>query len=99
MKIRTNHHRREILDGWQLTASERKQFDYLDWPAIDEGTDSASFIRYHGVVYDLGEMDGRAGESMPGWDAYQADSYSTGTVFKYVEDNYDTLVIVGRYSA
>lgn len=53
MIIKTNRVPRNIIDAYELTADERKEFDYLNWPAIDEGSDSASFIRYKGQLYDL----------------------------------------------
>jgi hypothetical protein len=33
VKITTNNVPREILDGWELTAREREDFDYLNWVA------------------------------------------------------------------
>jgi hypothetical protein len=45
-KIVTNNQFRPLIQAWELTEKERKEFDYLDWPAIEEGTDSAEFFRY-----------------------------------------------------
>ena len=63
LKFRTNWHRRPIIDAWELTPAERLEFDYLDWPAIERGEDSASFVRYRGDLHDLGDVM-RAPESM-----------------------------------
>lgn len=52
----TNNLPREILDAHDLTAAERAEFDYLNWAAIETGNESASFFRYKGQVYDLGEF-------------------------------------------
>lgn len=101
-KIITNSHRREVTDAWQLTSAEREQFDYLNWAAIDDGRDSASFVRYHGELIDLGDTEGGYGGSnpFPGWDTYISDSFFSGIVIRYVHDEYDAsayTVIVGRY--
>jgi hypothetical protein len=42
LTVTTNNHHRPVVDAWELTPSERAQFDYLDWAAIEEGSDSAS---------------------------------------------------------
>ena len=92
MTVVTNHVPRPLLDSAELTPSEREKFDYLDWPALDEGTDSATFFRYRGEVYDLAEfMVG--GE--PGWDGSMADSFFSGLLVKIVDDG--ESVIVGRW--
>ena len=46
----------DVVYDCELTPDERKQFDYLDWDAIDAGTDSASFVRHRGELYDLGSF-------------------------------------------
>lgn len=51
MKIRTNNIPRDILWAGQLTEQELTEFDYLD----EESLDDASFFRYKGNVYDLGQ--------------------------------------------
>lgn len=37
VKITTSNAPRDVLQGWQLTAAERAEFDYIDWAAVDEG--------------------------------------------------------------
>jgi len=56
MTITTNNVPREVINGGELTQVERLEFDYMNWDAIDEGSDSASFVRYRGELYDLGEF-------------------------------------------
>jgi hypothetical protein len=109
MQIITNHHPRDVIDAWQLTADERAEFDYLDWPAIEDGRDSASFVRYKGELIDLADIDGipPTGAGLEGWDGYKSDSFFSGLVFRYpredcygrpLADSLDTeRVIVGRY--
>jgi hypothetical protein len=102
MQVITNHHPRDIIDGWQLTADERAEFDYLDWPAIDAGTDSASFFRYRGELHDLGEFTADYGitrdaglpESLNRWDGYRSDSFFSALVVRFVDDN--ERVVIGR---
>lgn len=53
LKITTNNVPRDIVEAYQLTEKERKEFDYLDWEAIERGEDSASFVRYRGELYIL----------------------------------------------
>ena len=93
MKITTNNVPRDILDSAELTPAEREEFDYLNWPALDEGTDSASFFRYKGQAYDLAEFTRL--EATPEWHGGKADSFFSGIVIRLVEDG--ERVVVGWY--
>lgn len=100
MKVTTNYHPRDILEGYELTEKEREEFDYLDWDKIERGEDSASFFRYKGELYDLGEFMGVHSQLNLAlfpqeWDGYQSDTYFSGTLVKYCNDN--ESVIVGRF--
>lgn len=99
--IRTNNHKRPVLNRWELTAKESAEFDYLD---DDEG----SFFRFKGAVYDLGEFSritapGSArlhpmecqSPDFQGWQGYLSESYFFGVLIKYADD-YES-VIVGQY--
>lgn len=96
--IRTNHVPRPVINAWELTPEERKEFDYLDWEAIERGEDSASFIRYRGELYDLSEFvrivpqggtdpNGFAhydhSGDLAGWDGIRTDSFFSGLVVRY----------------
>lgn len=84
MEITTNHHYREVLNAFDLTAKEAKEFDYLD---LESG--EGSFFRYRGQAYDLGEFmrwDNPASPTNVGWDGHRADSYFSALVVKYGED-------------
>lgn len=97
MEIRTNNTPRLIVDAYELTAKERKEFDYLDWPAIDAGFDSANFFRYKGQLYDLGEfMRCDTAFGLSAWDGYFSDSMYSGVLVKYAGRDSDH-VIVGMY--
>ena len=96
IKISTNNQPRDIVDAWELSADEREEFDYLDWPAIESGNDSAQFFRYRGQVYDLGEFMTTSGmDELKHWHGYASDSYFSGIVVRYCDD-YER-VIVGTY--
>ena len=99
-KVITNNRPRDILHWSALTAKEQGEFDYL---MIDEDGHTrafeASFFRYRGVVYDLGEFMRWTSPNSPEkaagcWDGFQSDTYFSAIVVRYV-DQYEH-VIVGR---
>jgi hypothetical protein len=100
MKVTTNHKKRPIIEAYELTAREREEFDYLDWPAIDDGRDSASFVRYRGQLYILSDFSADYGitkgaglpDSLTGWDGYLTDSFFSAVVIRYVDD-YEYVVM------
>jgi hypothetical protein len=96
VKITTNNVPRPIIDASQLSMSAKAEFYYLDWPAIKEGNDSASFFRYKGQLYDLGEFQRTTETQIPikDWAGYFADSFFSGLLVKYVDDE---SIIVGTY--
>lgn len=96
--VRTNNVPRDILYAHELTPAEREDFDYLDWDALERGEDSASFFRFKGQVYDLGEfqvVSDFMNTTFPRWDGYQSDSYFSGTLVRYVDDF--ERVVVGTF--
>lgn len=101
--IRTNNVPRDFVDAWELSPKERAEFDYIDWQAIEDGRDSATFFRYKGVLYDLGEFHlgrvqmARSGSQFASWDGYMSDSFFSGLVIRLVDDG--ERCIVGRYCA
>jgi hypothetical protein len=107
--ITTNNVARPVIDAWELSADERAEFDYLDWESIDRGENSASFLRYKGQLYDLGEFSRVispsaarmhpaecAAPEFQGWSGYRSDSFFSGLLVKYVGDDWDS-VVVGWY--
>ncbi len=93
IRVVTNNQPRDIVDACELTPAERAEFDYLDWPAIDDGRDSASFVRYRGQLLDLGNlMRFDSPDSMPGWDGYYGTSYFSAYVVRYVNDNEQVVI-------
>jgi len=108
VKIHTNNARRPVIDAYELTHEERKEFDYLDWDAIDKGEDSAQFFRYKGELYDIGEFcrvvapnatrchpTECAEPAFQGWSGYQSDSYFSGLLIRWADDF--ESVVVGWY--
>ena len=95
--ITTNHVPRELIDGATLTGSERSQFDYLDWTAIDAGTDSATFFRYRGELYSLDQFMRVETDTLATWDGVAPDSFFSGMLIRIVEADGDTCIVVGRY--
>ncbi len=96
LEIITNNHPRLLLCWHDLTKAERESFDYLD---TDESREFASFFRYRGAAYDLGEfMRCPSGAEFKGWDAYSADSFYSGILIRLGKDCYNgDSVIVARY--
>lgn len=100
VRVITNNVPRPIVDAYELSPKEREEFDYLDWPAIDEGADSASFFRYKGELHDLGEFTADYGitkgsglpEHLSNWHGYRSDSAFSALVVRYVDDE---SVVVG----
>lgn len=92
--IRTNNVPRPVINGWDLTEKEKKEFDYLDFSEEAGDGMSRSFFRYKGNVYDLGDC--MAVESTntlcKGWDGYYGESYFSAVVVKYVNDYQDVIV-------
>ena len=100
MQIVTNNQYRPIIDAYELSEKERQEFDYLDWNAIDQGSDSASFFKYKGQIYDLGEFQVVTEtlencHGLKGWNGFSSDSYFSGVLIKFSEDF--ESVIVGRW--
>lgn len=106
--ITTNNVPRDLISGYQLSADERAEFDYIDWAAVDNGEASPEFFRYKGDLYDLGDLgDGfetttniNLPDELKQWDGYQSDSFFSGLVIRWPrEGNHIDFeaVIVGRY--
>lgn len=93
LTVTTNNHHRPVLQAWELTDAERAEFDYLDWAAIEAGNDSASFFRYRGQVYDLGDFVESPPLEVNGWDAFQSDSFFSGIVIRYCQGDEDSVVV------
>lgn len=92
MDIVTNNIPRNLIEDYQLSEKKREEFNYLDWAAIDDGRDSATFFRYKGRLYDLGEFV-RTPKSLKPWDGMAYDGAFSGILIRLVDDQ----IIVGQY--
>jgi hypothetical protein len=94
LQIISNNQERQTIYWHQLTAKEKKEFDYLD---TEEKQDEATFVRYKHWIYDVSEfMRIEHNEALKRWDGYHSDTYFSGILIKFVPDDSD-YVIMGRY--
>lgn len=95
-KVTTNNIPRDVIYGYELTESERAEFDYLNWTGDDSEGAMRSFFRYKGELYDLGDcMRVEPMNSLcAGWDGYFGETYFSAVVVRYVDDF--ERVVVGR---
>lgn len=98
LTIICNNVPRDLIDAWELTEAERAEFDYLAWDKIEAGEDSASFFRYKGEVYDLGDCETTSSTAniFPQWDGYYSQTFFSGVLVRYADEHFET-VVVGRY--
>ena len=86
--VTTNHRPRPVLGGFELTAKERADFDYLG--TDDDIKAHSSFVRYRGVVYDLAEflIFPTKDTTRDGWDGHNGgDSWFSAVYMKYLRDD------------
>jgi hypothetical protein len=94
MRIITNHVPRLIIDGYELTDAERAELDYIDWTAVDDGRESASFVRYRGRLYDLSEAMRSTDPALTAeWDGYWGETFFSSVLVRYCRDDSDRVVI------
>lgn len=91
----------EIVHEYELTAEEREDFDYMDWNAMEAGTDSASFFRYGGSVYSTADFSPDFGisagtglpENLREWSAYLSESAWSAVVIRWQDESCETVTI------
>lgn len=88
-KIITNNHWRTFLSWSELTPKEQEDFDYIKDPENED----TNFMRYRGIVYDLGEImkvpetkEGEQTGMLRGWHGYASDSFFSGIVIRVSDD-------------
>jgi hypothetical protein len=97
LTIRTNNVPRYILYWWELTEKEQEEFDYrLQQAYGDSDQIDAKFVRYKGVTYDLSDFMRWDVSISPRWDGYHGDSYFSGVLARFVED--DKVVMATYFS-
>jgi hypothetical protein len=81
--IKTDHKWKNFLYGYELTAKEKAEFDYM----TDEDIDCGSFIRYRKWIYSLEDfMRIENNPALAGWSGYSSDSFFSGVVMKISDD-------------
>lgn len=89
IKIITNNKPRQLIYGYELTDKQKEDFDYI------EDIDSREFVKYKNNIYVLSDfMRIETIDSLKDWHGYNSDSFYSGTLIKYVDDD---MVIMGRY--
>jgi hypothetical protein len=93
LTITTNNQYRPLLTGCSLTTEERKEFDYY----TEEEIDCATFFKFKGQVYDLGEFMriDRHDIDFSAYDGYRSDSFFSGLLIKL--SNCGDMVKVATY--
>lgn len=93
LTVITNMQPRELHMPAELSTKTRNEFDY-----IDEGDNFQSrMFQYKGQWYDTHDaMPCRDVDTFKGWDGYFGDSFFSGVLFKYADEDCET-VIVARY--
>lgn len=103
IKVITNNVPRDLIDGYQLSESERAEFDYLNWQAINEGMDNASFFRYKGQLYELSQFTATPAKSLTpefkGWAGFMSDSFFSGLLIRWVDTEYESVVVARFYES
>ena len=96
MKVITNNVPRPLVWWAELPAEVQADFaHYLD----EYEKMSGRFVQYKGVWYDTYDCEAAALYQNPlikQWHGVQSDSYFSGVLFKFVDDN---NVVCGRYFA
>ena len=105
LKVTTNNHVRPILDGSQLTETERADFDYVDWQAVERGEESATFVRYRGDLIHLEDVEVATHPlKAQGFDGMVSTSFFDGLAFRYFDAEGNLLdsgdgIVVGHFYA
>lgn len=91
VKIVSDKKWKYLKSGDELPKKWRKEFDYLS----DEQYSDVRFAYYNKYYYDVQEFMRLVGveSEFRGWDGYQSDTYSSGTVIKLSGEKYK----IGRY--
>ena len=102
LTIRTNRHRYELVsyaEAYGTLGFKPSYFGYI----MDEDRYSERLFRYRGEWYDVDEFspapatvgaDNQMIQHLPGWDAFQSDSYFSGIAVKFLTGDDDGFVQV-----
>lgn len=91
VNIYGNNHDVPLIYWYELTNKEKSEFDYIENPE-----DNFTGFKYKGDVYDLNDFM-RIENNAPAWikkfDGYRGDSFFSGILVKYNEDNNDFIKV------
>jgi len=100
MNIRTNNVPRDLLCLHDFSAADQDKIrKHYDWMDSDELENTFGFFKYRNCFYhrqDFMRASSDATGDLAGWDGYAGDSYFSGTLIKFADNDCDR-VIVGRY--
>lgn len=97
LTIKTNNVPRDYLFGSYIQGKERQemleQFDYL----TEEEFNEQCFVNYKGYWYDLSQflLVNNSELAKLKWQGYSSDSFSSGVVIRYVDNN--DRIVMGTY--
>ena len=83
LRIITNHRPRFTIPWWDLTESEKSEFDYCG--------EEDSFIRYRGELIPLCDFM-VAPDSLKPWEGYRGDSFFSAVVIRFDSDDCETVI-------
>lgn len=93
MNIITNNQPRPIIYGCELPEKVKRDFDYYDQNELD----NATFFKYRGQYYDLGDFLRCGQECFANWHGYRSDSFFSGLLVRL--SSCGDFVTVGSYYA
>lgn len=96
VEVYGNNHNVPLVYWWELTGKEKKEFDYIDDPE-----DNFTGFRYKGNVYDMGDIM-RVESHGPNWmknfHGYTNDTFFSGILIKYNDEDNDYIKVYTFYS-
>ena len=100
MNIITNNQPRDLMHLCDFsTADQEKIREQYDWMNPEDIEYNYGFFKYRGQFFHLTDFIRTPSESiseLQHWEGYSTDSYFSGTVVRFVENDCDR-VVVGRY--
>lgn len=100
LTIKTNNQPRPLLYLSDFSAADQVKIrSQYDWMEPEDLEYNFGFFKYRNCFYHLQDFLRTYKEStgdLAGWDGYTSDSFFSGTLIKFVDNDYDN-VIVARY--
>jgi len=92
MEVITNNHPRDLLRYDELSEKDQIWFNF-------PGADECDYVRYKGMAYCVSDFMRTTftSDEFKGWDGYEADTFFSGVLVKFVRESMGEQVIMGRY--